>query len=366
MGNLRSVPDQLRHRAFTRFEARQYGVTDRRLDGPLFERIGAGIFRVRGDVPSSADVLRAVCAQRPGRVAAGISAALLWGLPLPWRLLRTASTQIHLALPRSIARVSQPIQLDRYIPTIVTTRLTDLELHTESVTIPLQTDPGTPRPESTLSTEIPVLSRGRTALQLMPSLWFEEAVAVLDHLVRVPRLRYEGRSTPHATLPDLTCLADALSGTPGSARLRTALAYARVGSDSPQETAVRLHAVAAGLPEPLLNVPIPLAPGRFARPSDGWWPEQRVAFDYQGSSHGSLKQIARDDRTLREFQAHGIRLVRLFKDDLIDPPNWGPPPLAVTRADPAAWHHLPDLQILRWNPAVSRLSDALGLSSFHE
>ncbi len=69
----------------------------------------------------------------------------------------------------------------------------------------------------------------------------------------------------------------------GSEALRTALASARAGVDSPRETDLRLLIVAAGLPEPVVAHPV-----RFDDETlhpDLSYPELRIAIEYEGEHH---------------------------------------------------------------------------------
>ncbi len=117
-----------------------------------------------------------------------------------------------------------------------------------------------------------ITTRVRTWLDCARLMSVDELVVVADHLVRVPREAFEGRSEPYATMPELAAMLDRHKGTPGIVKAREALRLARVGSDSPQETKVRLACGRAGLPEPEINVPTTLSPG-VSRTPDQSYPE---------------------------------------------------------------------------------------------
>ncbi|MEO8220443.1 MAG: hypothetical protein ABI563_06630 [Specibacter sp.] len=94
----------------------------------------------------------------------------------------------------------------------------------------------------------------------------DELLVVADHLVRIPRMAFEGRSEPYATVVERSLMLGRHKGTPGIQKARQALALTRVGSDSAPETRLRLALGRAGLPEPLINVAVQLAPGKSRTP----------------------------------------------------------------------------------------------------
>ncbi|MDE8587022.1 hypothetical protein [Arthrobacter sp. NQ4] len=157
-----------------------------------------------------------------------------------------------------------------------------------------------------------VTSRTRTWLDCSRKMGIEELTVVADHLIRYPRPEFEGRFEPYATLEDLAEMLDRHKGTPGIRKARLALDLARVGSDSAQETRLRLALEHAGLPEPLLNVPTPLAPGVVRQP-DLSYPEQKVAVEYDGEGHSAAGQIERDIAREEDFGRGGWILVRISK-----------------------------------------------------
>ncbi|MBP2411632.1 hypothetical protein JOF48_000431 [Arthrobacter stackebrandtii] len=145
----------------------------------------------------------------------------------------------------------------------------------------------------------------------------DELVVVADHLVRVPREAFEGRSEPYATMPELAAMLDRHKGTPGIVKAREALRLARVGSDSPQETKVRLACGRAGLPEPELNVPTTLSPG-VSRTPDQSYPEYKVASEYDGDTHNDPRQVVRDVERADDYRRAGWIEVRIMKTHMLN------------------------------------------------
>lgn len=157
-----------------------------------------------------------------------------------------------------------------------------------------------------------ITTRTRTWLDCARKMPVDELVVVADHLLRIPRQSFEGRDAPYATVEDLAEMLDRHWGTPGIQKAKIALQLARVGSDSAPETRLRLAVVRAGLPEPHLNVSIPLGPG-VERTPDQSFPEFKVAVEYDGDSHSDPEQVARDVSREEDYAAGGWTQVRITK-----------------------------------------------------
>ncbi|TLM86182.1 hypothetical protein FDW84_07390 [Pseudarthrobacter sp. NamE5] len=157
-----------------------------------------------------------------------------------------------------------------------------------------------------------ITSRVRTWLDCSRKMCIEELTVVADHLLRIPRAEFEGRTAPYATRDDLEEILDRHKGTPGIRKARVALERARVGSDSARETKLRLALEDAGLPEPLLNMRMDLGAGVVRQP-DISYPEQEVAVEYDGEGHSEAGQIVRDIAREEDFARAGWLLVRISK-----------------------------------------------------
>ncbi|MFE5671184.1 DUF559 domain-containing protein [Agromyces sp. NPDC056523] len=100
----------------------------------------------------------------------------------------------------------------------------------------------------------------------------------------------------------------------GARKVRAAWARLRAGSASPRETRLRELLVAAGLPEPALNVPIVLRDGR-STPGDLVYAEYRVLVEYDGEQHREdAEQFGRDVDRLNALAIAGWVVVRIRKD----------------------------------------------------
>ncbi|MGP9501787.1 hypothetical protein ACT3TS_06195 [Specibacter sp. AOP5-B1-6] len=157
-----------------------------------------------------------------------------------------------------------------------------------------------------------ITTRIRTWLDCAAKMSVEELVVVADHLIRIPRLNFEGRTQPYATIKELEVLLARHHGSRGIIKAREALRLARVGSDSPQETKLRLACGYAGLPEPLLNVETPLSNGADRTP-DQSYPEYKIAVEYDGDTHNDPTQVERDVRRAEDYASAGWQEVHIMK-----------------------------------------------------
>jgi hypothetical protein len=82
--------------------------------------------------------------------------------------------------------------------------------------------------------------------------------------------------------------AGAWAGRRGAARLRAALKGIRAGTDSARETVLRRVVVAAGLPEPGVNLPLTDGLGTVIAHGDLVWPQFGVVLEYEGRQHWDL------------------------------------------------------------------------------
>lgn len=140
-----------------------------------------------------------------------------------------------------------------------------------------------------------------------------DLVVVGDALVRIPRTD-GGRPDPGARLATIDQLRHAVDAgrRVGIGALREAISHIRVGSASPLETEYRLDALAAGLPEPELDVEIRDASGRFLGITEIVHRAQRVLVEVEGDHHRtSHAQWDRDIEKYGAYVAAGWEVVRL-------------------------------------------------------
>jgi len=264
-------------------EAREAGITD--LSRPDLERLGRDLLAVRDVELSPLMIAKAVCR----------------ALPKSWISCGTGGQARGLSVPRSVD-LSQP-HVSRLRPANLP-RMKAVTGHRAPIH----------KSEITKVGAVFVSTPARVWLELASCLTVRELIEFGDHLVRVPRYQHEGRSTPHATIAELERLVGWHGRITGADRAAAAVKRIRVGADSIQETRVRLALVDAGLPEPQLQVV--LDPSDPHSPvSDLGYPDARLAIDYDGGTHLTPEQQARDIRRDRTYALAGWRHITLNRRD---------------------------------------------------
>ena len=157
---------------------------------------------------------------------------------------------------------------------------------------------------------LPVIDPVTAWLQLAETLSFPGLVAAGDHLVRRPPVCDDPRR-PFADCDELRRRADRTVGR-GAQAARTAAAFVREGSDSPQESRLRVALVMSGLPEPELNPELRRASGRFVARVDMLYREARVVVEYDGDQHRTdRRQYDLDIRRIDTLHDLGWTVVRI-------------------------------------------------------
>lgn len=233
----------------------------------------------------------AVAAYYPGAIISGVTAARLYGLPLPREL--------------STWQPGQPVTLTAKVGT--RRRSTKLVSWNHQ-----KLDVG----RCVEWMGVRVASREDTWFQLCSLLPLDARVAMADSLVRLPRFGYEGRSQPWSTLDALHTLIEERRGSPGVLAARRALHLARVGADSPQETRARLAFRFGGLPEPSLNSVVIHPSGHPRIQVDFMWEQERLVAEYDGVKHFEGDRAARDQDRALALRDMGFLVISLYRDHL--------------------------------------------------
>jgi very-short-patch-repair endonuclease len=151
-----------------------------------------------------------------------------------------------------------------------------------------------------------VTTAARTAFDLGRSLPVARAVPILDAL-----LNATGVKPAH-----VIAVADLHQGARGIRRMRTALDLVDGGSESPQETRLRLLLVAAGLPKPETQIEFRDLHIRV----DMGWREYKVAVEYDGIQHWDNRyQRSWDIERIALLEAVGWIVVRVSAEMLSRP-----------------------------------------------
>ena len=153
-----------------------------------------------------------------------------------------------------------------------------------------------------------VTSPVRTIADLACRLPLNDAVALLDsalHRRLVNRRRLCDWAGTHA-------------GHRGVRRLKRALELADPAAESVMETRLRLLLVLAGLPHPEGQVSLRDDSGHFLARPDLYYPEARLAIEYDGATH--RESLAADNRRQNRLIDAGYRVLRFTAGDVLGAP----------------------------------------------
>lgn len=306
----RELPQELSQSTYTVYDSDALGVSRGILRNVRIRRISRAIRAT--DTLDASDLISSMLPDRLApftrvtsfSVASHRTAAEAWGFPLP--VVPGQAPELHITRPEGLApprRFGVVGHTGRFLPGEVTT-LDGLVL----------------------------TSRAKTWLDLSKHLTVEDLTVIADHLIRIPRQLYEGRTDPYATQEELDAIIGLHPGQRGIRTAREALRLSRVGADSPPETLLRLALGAAGLPEPEVNVPIVDADGVLHHEPDLGYPKYRVAVQYEGAGHSDPEQVARDISREERTRALGWTEVRISRRHMVD----GAQP-AVEKVRAALW-----------------------------
>jgi very-short-patch-repair endonuclease len=229
-----------------------------------------------------------------GAVVSYLSAAVLWGFPLPQALENLAV--IHLT--------SQPGRR--------AVRRKNVVGHEQSLT-----------PEEIVTgTLVSCTSPLRTWFDLARILSLDDLVIAGDFLLR--------RRNPLTTIEALDAFLARKEGMAGYRRAMRARALMRANTDSPKETELRLLLIRHGLPEPGINIPIFDETGGWIQDPDLSYEKEKIAIQYDGGHHASPAQRRSDIFRDENARDAGWRVVVLTQWHLTPfAPGMEPP--AVTR-----------------------------------
>lgn len=286
------LPRHLQDKPFTIADARAAGLTRRRTRARDLASPCHGV-RTTKTPDTLLDRVHALAAVT-GAVVSHLSAAALWGFPLPAAMACTAV--VHLtSLPgnRAVRRKNVAGHQQRLEPE-----------------------------EIVAGSRVRCTSPLRTWFDLAGMLNLDDLVIAGDFLLR--------RRTPLATLDELDAYLEgrrALRGYRNAARAR---ALMRAGTDSPKETELRLLLIRHGLPEPGINVPMFDETGGWIQDPDLSYEREKVAVQYDGGHHANAAQRRSDIFRDENARDAGWRVVVLTQWDLT-PFAPGLEPTAVTR-----------------------------------
>lgn len=296
----RPLPDEIAGGVFTYADAVLADVPRSRLRAHDLWRPHRGIY-----VPATTPVgvlarvehLRPLLS--PEQLFSHLTAARLWGMPLPWR--EREDEPLHVLAMADAA----PMRRDG----VIGWETEDAEVaHGTSGDLPLVAP-------AQVWTQLAVPGAlGRDAATARrQSLSPDWLVAVGDYLVSGPRSR--GTRHPLCTLADLRAALARHRGKRGAKALAFAIDRIRRPVDSSRETFLRLGLVAHGLPEPEVQFPVMTADG--LRHADLGYREARVLLEYQGDHHRVDRgQWLEDLQRVQLFQDAGFHPILVGARDL--------------------------------------------------
>jgi very-short-patch-repair endonuclease len=279
------LPSRLASTAFSYREGIDAGLGHGRLRGRDLQRPFFGTRHPgRGELP-----LEQRCLALQSRIPdhaffCGVTAAALFGMPLPYR--PSEATDLHVGAPA---------------PTRA--------LHAEGI----RGHKLGIRPEEVqVSGGLRITTPARTWCDLAPALTLPELVSAGDFLLR--------RASPLARKEQLAECVRHHPGRRGRPALRLALDLVDERAESPAESVLRLILISAGFTGVVPNHVVRDRGGRFLARVDLAFPEQRVAIEYEGDYHRTQRDRWRTDMIrIRRLEAAGWRVLRVNADDLRDP-----------------------------------------------
>jgi hypothetical protein len=276
MPRARRLPPPLRTAAFTTSTAHGFGVTRGRLRASDLAAPFHGVRVARERLTTLADRCAAYAAVMPDDQAFyGPTAAMLWGIPLPWGIEQ--EERLHVVRSNG-GRAVRRAGVVGYRASSVETRT----VHGLRVTSPTAT-------WCTLST----------------MLGLDDLIAAGDRLLGLP--------APLATAEEIADAIAAHGRRRGAELLRRAQRHLRPNVYSRRETFVRLLLLRAGLPEPEPNGQIVLTSGRSTR-GDLVFRRYRVLVEYEGEQHlFDAAQWATDVDRLNDLAQDEWRVIRITK-----------------------------------------------------
>lgn len=267
-------------------EALTLGVAEKRLRGSDLARPFHGI-RVPGEVTRLQDRCVALLPTlRPATAFSHLTAAALWGLPVPRAV---ADGDLHIVSDVGDRR------------------------RRAGVVVHAQARPVTGSVVGLLPVVEPLWAWAQCAA-LLP---LDDVIAIGDALAGRWSKHEEARELP---LERLEATVLAWGRRRGARTLREAMQAIRPNVWSPKETQLRLLLVRAGLPEPECNGEVTTTAGEVLGHADLVYRGARLAIEYEGDQHRTDRaQWRRDIARYELFQEAGWRVTRVTDDDLVTP-----------------------------------------------
>jgi very-short-patch-repair endonuclease len=271
------VPSELMRGPFTLVEAARAGLSWKQLQGASWRRLDTGMYVWAGLADSPLLSLAAICRRLPAAAAfSGRTAGWLHGLDL------SPCNPVEVSVPPTCGvSIRSGVSIHR-------TELLDSEI--------------------TNRRGLPATSALRTLADLAGRSTLTEAVVIADMALHASLVRLHELRTYSATHQRRR----------GVAQLRRIAEFAEPAAESPMETRLRMLLVLSGLPRPQVQVSLHDERQRFVGRVDLYYPEQRLAVEYDGGIHRD--KLVDDDRRQNRLLDAGYLLLRFTAGDVLRQP----------------------------------------------
>lgn len=309
-----ALPACLDGAIFTTDDARRCGVPPKRLRATDLIAPYRAVRAPAGEqLPFVAHCHAALSALSDEAFLSHFTAARLHGIPIPNRF--ALEDTIHV----SVFRPHRAPRLRGITGHQSTAQSNVLPLPIESIPIESATRASAWAAAGVLRVSAPA----RAWCEIQQSLSILDAVIAGDHIVGRGGNDVT-REGVELTTPDQFCsVAADYPSRVNLRRRRLALQHIRVGSESPQESVLRVILREAGAPSLLANAAVTDARGRpIARP-DLRTERHDVIFEYEGDHHRvERNQWQRDIDRTRALESAGWSVIRVVSADLVEPGLW--------------------------------------------
>lgn len=284
--------------AFRFDDAVSAGVARSRLRADDIEHSHHGVYALRTDSDELLDrCLRLALVFDGSRAFSHLTAARLWGMPLPFEW--TLEEPLHTISDAGAAPVRRP--------GVVGWETADALRRTVHLDVPI-IQPAEVWCQLAMPGATGVDEAGRRR-----SLSIEWLVAVGDYLLTGPKT--DGIRVPLCTREHLIAALARHKGKRGVKNARAAIDRMRAPVHSPRETLLRLALVDHGLPEPEVQLEVLTASGR--RHADLGYRKARLLIEYQGDHHRTDRRQWLEDLTRTQlFEDAGYRTILAGAADL--------------------------------------------------
>src|SRR5262245_31840192 len=273
-----AVPEELTRGPFTITEARSAGLSRRQSRGASWKPVPGRLYAGTGLEDNPALILSALHRRLPdGAVFSGQTAGWLHGLDMP------PADPVEVTVPYACG-VSARARVRIRHGIVSTQDIVERE-------------------------GVPVTSPLRTAFDLARHLCLVGAVVAVDKAL-------------HSRLIDLAEFRGYVATHPGStwiSQARRVADLAEPATESAMETRLRMLLIGAGLPRPQVQVALYDDHGKFLARTDLYYPDQRLALEYDGGTH--RESLVEDNRRQNRLLRAGFRLLRFTASDVYNTPQ---------------------------------------------